>query len=65
MIDQEDLRKRRAAWRDEQGSTTVEYAVIIALIVGVCIAAVSTLTQATRQSFENSSAAISGAIGNG
>lgn len=43
----------------------MEYAVIIALIVGVCIAAVSTLTQATRQSFENSSAAISGAIGNG
>jgi pilus assembly protein Flp/PilA len=64
MANHGDLRKPASMWRDVDGSTTVEYAVIIALIVAVCISAVATLTQATRQSFEDSSAAISGAIGN-
>jgi pilus assembly protein Flp/PilA len=65
MANHEDLQRRRSAWRDVEGSTSVEYAVIIGLIVAVCISAVATLTQATRRSFEDSSAAISGAIGGG
>ena len=42
----------------EDGPTTVEYAVLIALIVGTCIASVQALAQATGSSFDKSAAAI-------
>lgn len=47
----------------EDGPTTVEYAVILALIVGACLAAVQSLATATGDSFQTSSNAIDGALG--
>ncbi len=44
--------------RDESGPTAVEYAVIIALIIVVCIGAVNSLSTATRASLDASSGAI-------
>ncbi|KAA5544388.1 Flp family type IVb pilin [Roseiconus nitratireducens] len=51
-------------WRDEDGTTAVEYAVMLALIIAVCLGAVNTLTNETKESFDRSSSAISGAMGN-
>ena len=47
----------------EEGPTTVEYAVLLALIIGVCIASVQTMSNATRSSFDASSNAIGNAMG--
>lgn len=47
----------------EDGPTAVEYAVLLALIIAVCLGAVQTMSQATRDSFDTSSNAISNAIG--
>ncbi len=49
--------------RSEDGPTAVEYAVLLALIVSVCVGAVQTMSSATRTSFDASSQAISTAIG--
>ena len=49
---------------EEQGPTTVEYAIMLAMIVGVCIVAVVYLATRTGESFDASSGAISGAISN-
>lgn len=49
---------------EEDAATAVEYAIMLAFIVGVCAASVSFLADATRQSFDNSGEAIAGAIGN-
>jgi pilus assembly protein Flp/PilA len=43
---------------DESGPTAVEYAVMIALIIVVCISAVQSLSTATRSSLDASSNAI-------
>lgn len=43
----------------EDGPTAVEYAVILALIVGVCLASIHALASATGSSFDKSGAAIS------
>ncbi|GIW99557.1 MAG: hypothetical protein KatS3mg111_2890 [Pirellulaceae bacterium] len=43
---------------DDQGVTSVEYAVIIALIVAVVIGGVQALTNATRDSFDSSGAVL-------
>ena len=40
--------------RDDEGATAVEYAVMLALIIGVCVGAVMTLGNATASSFGNS-----------
>ncbi len=50
--------------REEDGPTTVEYAVIVALIIGVCTAGFLFLGGETNESFDASSVAISGAFGN-
>lgn len=42
----------------EDGPTAVEYAVMLALIVGVCLASVHALATATGASFDKSAAAI-------
>ncbi|GAB5403903.1 MAG: hypothetical protein Aurels2KO_21340 [Aureliella sp.] len=47
----------------EDGPTAVEYAVLLALIVGACLAAVQSLSTATADSFDASTNAIDGAIG--
>ena len=48
--------------RDESGPTAVEYAVILALIVVVCMAGVTALTEQTANSFNSSGDAIEGAL---
>lgn len=50
--------------REEDGPTAVEYAVVLALITGVCVASVNFLSAKTVESFDTSSAAITGAWGN-
>jgi pilus assembly protein Flp/PilA len=47
---------------DEDGPTAVEYAVMLALIIGVCLAAVQGMALATRDSFDSSATAIEGAL---
>ncbi len=46
----------------EEGPTAVEYAVMLALIVGTCIAAVQSMATATGGSFDSSANAIQGAM---
>lgn len=50
--------------REEDGPTAVEYAVVLALIVGVSIAAVGQLAGAVGNSFDTSSDAIQSAFSN-
>lgn len=59
------LRKLAKFWRNEDGPTAVEYAIMLAGIVGVCIATVFIMANATEQTFERSSNAITNAIGGG
>lgn len=49
---------------DEDGTTAVEYAVILMLILLAVIGSVQFFGGATRDSFENTAAAMSGAFGN-
>ncbi len=49
---------------EEDGPTTVEYAIMLAMILGVCIVAVAYLAAKTGDSFDSSSGAISGAVSN-
>ena len=49
---------------EEDAATAVEYAVMVALIVGVCAGSVTFLAGKTKESFDTSGAAISGAFGN-
>lgn len=53
---------RRLLW-DEDGPTAVEYAVMLALIVGVCIASITVLGASTTASFEDSQTKITSAMG--
>ena len=50
--------------REEDGPTTVEYAVMVSLILGVCIVAITVVGSDTNDKFDQSSTAISGAFGN-
>jgi pilus assembly protein Flp/PilA len=47
---------------DEDGPTTVEYAIMLALVIGVCLAAVQAMSIATRHSFDTSANALDGAL---
>ena len=47
----------------EDGPTAVEYAVILALIIGGLISAAQLMAQSTRESFDTSTNAIEQAIG--
>ncbi len=49
--------------RDDSGPTAVEYAVVLALIVGVVIGSVTLMANATATSFDNSANSISSAFG--
>jgi pilus assembly protein Flp/PilA len=46
--------------KQEQGPTAVEYAVMLALIIVVCIAAITTLGTNARDTFSNVGTAIAG-----
>jgi pilus assembly protein Flp/PilA len=48
---------------DEDGPTAVEYAVMLALIVAVCIGAVHTMANATASSFDHSANQLGGVMG--
>ncbi|MFO0941904.1 MAG: Flp family type IVb pilin [Pirellulales bacterium] len=48
--------------RNEDGPTAVEYAVMLALIIGTCAGVVHTLAQATRSNFDKSSQSIDNAL---
>lgn len=61
---QDETQDCPSLWRDEEGTTAVEYAVMLALIIAVCIGSVATLTEETKKSFEQSGEAIAGAVGN-
>ncbi len=49
--------------RDESGPTAVEYAVMLALIVVVCIASINQMANATADSFDTSAAELAGVFG--
>ncbi|MEQ8210900.1 MAG: Flp family type IVb pilin [Lacipirellulaceae bacterium] len=53
---------RRFLW-EEDGPTAVEYAVLLALIVIVCIGAVNTLANSTADSFDHSATQLTTAFG--
>jgi pilus assembly protein Flp/PilA len=46
----------------EDGPTAVEYAVMLALIVGACLASVNLLAHATGDSFDDTSAQLAGVL---
>ena len=48
---------------DESGPTAVEYGVMLALIVAVCIASVNLMAQRTAASFDDSATQLSGVLG--
>jgi pilus assembly protein Flp/PilA len=50
-------------FRDQNGATAVEYAVMLALILMVCIGGIVVLGTSTRTSWENSSNSIQSAMG--
>ncbi len=52
------IRRLRRFDRDEQGPTSVEYAVILALIVAAVLGAVQKLATATRESFDSSASVL-------
>jgi pilus assembly protein Flp/PilA len=49
--------------RDESGPTAVEYAVMLALIVAVCVASVHAMATATADSFDSSGQQLTGILG--
>jgi pilus assembly protein Flp/PilA len=53
---------KKLLWEDD-GPTSVEYAVMLALIVAVCIGAVQAMANATAQSFDNSAQELDGVLG--
>ena len=48
-------------WHEEDGPTAVEYAVMLAFIIAVCIVSVNTLATSLRDNFDKSAEAISNA----
>ena len=49
--------------REEDGPTAVEYAVMLALIVAVCLGAVHMMANATADSFNTSAKNLDGVLG--
>lgn len=57
------VRSIKRLLRSEEGPTAVEYAVMLALVVAVCLASIQAMSTATRSSFDSSSSAIANAVG--
>ena len=57
------LRFIRRLLTEEDGPTAVEYAVMLALIVGLCITSVHALAQRTGESFDASANELSSVLG--
>jgi len=47
------INRIKALWRDEEGATMVEYALMLALIAIVCILVVTALGQKAGETFDN------------
>ncbi|QDV66905.1 hypothetical protein Poly24_05940 [Rosistilla carotiformis] len=56
------ISKIAAFHSEEEGPTTVEYAIMLAMILGVCILSVQALSNKTRDSFDQSASAIEAAL---
>ena len=50
-------------WRDESGATAVEYAVMLALIIGMCIGAVGFFGSTASGSWQDTSGKLSATMG--
>jgi pilus assembly protein Flp/PilA len=50
-------------WRDESGATAVEYAVMLALIIGVCIGAVTVFGSTANGSWQDTSSKLGSSMG--
>ena len=50
-------------WQDESGATAVEYAVMLALIIGVCIGAVGLFGSTASGSWQDTSSKLSTTMG--
>ena len=48
---------------DDSGPTSVEYAVMLAMIVGVCIASITLFANVVGASFDDSAGRLSGVLG--
>ena len=57
------LKLFKSLLRDEDGPTAVEYAVMLALIIVVCIGAVQQMANATAESFDASAGELGGVLG--
>jgi len=61
---QQSARKAVLAFlTEEDAATAVEYAIMLALIVLTCVGTVGVMSDRTRQSFDDSATAITGAFG--
>ena len=49
--------------REEDGPTAVEYAVLLALIVAVCLASINSMANATADSFDTSANELASVFG--
>ena len=59
------MKKMAQFLRDEDGPTTVEYAVMLALILAACLTGISFFGQETSSSFDNSANQIEAAVSAG
>lgn len=57
------LRRLRRFLRNDDAATAVEYAVMLSLIAGVCIASVMTMSNAAATSFDTSANELASAMG--
>jgi Flp pilus assembly pilin Flp len=53
----------RALWKQEDGATSIEYAVMLSLICGAVIGSVGVLSNAMRDSFNKSGTAVNNVLG--
>ena len=53
----------RRLLREENGPTAVEYAVMLALIIVVCLVSIHSMALATANSFDTSASELSGVLG--
>ena len=63
LKDESQMNRFLQLLRDEEGPTSVEYAVMLALILMACVASITVFGQATGARFNNSITAIINAIG--
>jgi pilus assembly protein Flp/PilA len=57
------IKQLRKLLREEVGPTAVEYAVMLALIVVVCLVSINSMATETANSFDTSAAELAGVLG--